>query len=167
MKCERCKEKEANVFLEQTINGESKSMHLCEACAAAVKKEGFFEGAPFPFGTDLFGDLFGFTAPHRLPTAGKACPKCGATFAAIRREGKVSCPHCYEFFREELAPTVQSLHGRATHNGRAPAGLRFEREKKTKLDTLRRELRAAVEDEQYEKAAQLRDQIRSLEKEGD
>ena len=165
MKCEKCNQREANVFLEQTINGTHTAMHLCEACAAAIKKEGFFEAPPFPFGTDLFGDLFGFTAPQRLPNAGKACPACGATFAVIRREGKVSCPGCYDFFREELAPTVHSLHGRVTHTGRAPAGLRSKREKQTQLDALRRDLRAAIEGEQYEKAAELRDQIRTLEKE--
>lgn len=165
MKCERCHEQEASVFLEQTINGESKSMHLCEDCATVVKKEGLFEHTPFPFGTDIFNDLFGFSAPVRIGSSAKTCPDCGASFAVIRHEGKVCCPRCYETFAEELSPTVYSLHGKVTHTGRAPAGLRAKRDKKERLDTLNRELRHAIEQEEYEKAATLRDEIRTLKKE--
>ena len=166
MKCEKCNEREATVFLEQTINGESRSMHLCESCADTVKKEGLFEHTPFPFGSDLFSDLFGFSAPVRLGSSAKTCPDCGATFAVIRHEGKVSCPRCYETFAEELSPTVHSLHGKVVHTGRAPAGLRAMRDKKERLETLQRDLRAAVENEEYEKAAKLRDEIRTLKQEG-
>ena len=166
MKCEKCNAKEATVFLEQTINGESKSMHLCHDCAAAVSKEGFFDSNPFSLGSELFGDLFGFTAPHRISSVTKSCPDCGATFQQIRREGKVSCPCCYLTFSEELEPTVRSLHGKATHTGRTPAGHREAAEKRSRLGALREELKAAVTNEQYEQAARLRDEIKALEKEG-
>lgn len=165
MKCEKCNEREASVFLEQTINGESRSLHLCHDCAKIVQKEGFFE-TPFPFGADLFGGLFGLSAPTRTSSSSKTCPDCGATFALIRREGKVCCPRCYDTFAEELSPTIHSLHGKVTHTGRAPAGLRVAREKQTRLSTLQNELKNAIAAEEYEKAATLRDEIRAIEKEG-
>ncbi len=165
MKCERCHQKDATVFFEQTVNGESKSMHLCHDCAAVVKKEGFFEAAPFSLGGNLFGDLFGFAAPARVASAKKTCPLCGADFATIRREGKVACPRCYETFAEELEPTVRSLHGKVTHTGRAPLGHRAARDKQNKLAALRDALKKAIDEEQYEEAARLRDEIRALEKE--
>ena len=91
MKCERCHEQEASVFLEQTINGESKSMHLCEDCATVVKKEGLFEHTPFPFGTDIFNDLFGFSAPVRIGSSAKTCPDCGASKS---EKTTWDCPQC-------------------------------------------------------------------------
>lgn len=165
MKCERCNQREATVFFEQTVNGHTKSMHLCAECAGAVKKEGLFDSTPFTLGTELFGDLFGFTAPTRAVSTAKSCPDCGATFAAIRREGKVFCPRCYETFAEELSPTIRSLHGKAAHTGRVPRESREVREKQSKLSTLREQLKNAVAAEQYEEAARLRDEIRTLEKE--
>ena len=165
MKCERCSQKEATVFFEQTLNGHTTSMHLCADCASETKKEGFFGNATFSLGTELFGDLFGFTAPGRAVSTAKSCPDCGATFSAIRREGKVFCPRCYEAFAEELSPTIHSLHGKAVHTGRVPRKSREGREKQSKLTTLREQLKSAVAAEQYEEAARLRDEIRTMEKE--
>ncbi len=163
MKCEKCNEKEATVFFEQSVNGESKSMHLCPECAAKVKKEGFFED-PFSFSGNLFGSLFGLGTPQRTGT--KRCGSCGATWADMRREGKALCPECYRTFSEELEPTLRSLHGKVSHNGRTPAGRRVIKEKEEKLAALKSELAAAISAEEYEKAAVLRDRIKATEKEG-
>lgn len=163
MKCEKCNQKEATVFFEQTLNGAHTSYHLCAACAEQMKKESF--GGGFGLGGDLFTDLFGFGTSARVASAAKSCPLCHTTFATIRREGKVACPKCYETFAEELAPTIRSLHGKATHTGRAPAARHTVRQKKNELESLRDQLRAAIESERYEEAAKLRDQLHALEKE--
>ena len=165
MKCERCNEKEATVFFEQTYNGKTKSIHVCADCAAAIKKEGFFKSTPLGFSTDLFGDLFGFAAPVHAVSTAKKCEGCGATFATIRQQGKVCCPRCYTTFAEELAPTIRSLHGKVTHTGRMPGAHQHTREKTTRLATLREELRDAIAAERFEDAARLRDEIKSMEKE--
>ena len=162
MKCEKCKEQEASVFFEQTVNGISKAMHLCPACAELVKKEGFFEDS-LPFSGSLFGSLFGLGAPQR---ATKRCAQCNASWADIRREGKAVCPACYQAFAEELSPTLRSLHGKVSHNGRTPAGRKHHKEKAEQLAALRAELQAAIGAEEYEKAAALRDHIKAMEKEG-
>lgn len=163
MKCEKCNEREATVYLEQSINGESRSMHLCHECAA--KLQGELDIAPFHFGNSLFENLFGL--PKLGKVSGTHCPGCGASFADIRREGKVCCPACYAAFSAELEPSVRSLHGSVTHTGRAPAKRAAKREKQSRLQTLKGQLQEAIQNERYEDAARLRDEIRTLEKEGE
>lgn len=162
MKCERCNEREATVLYKQTINGESTSAHLCAECAAKAQGEAGFS-AHFPFGGDLFGNLFGISAPVQIP-ASKKC-ECGATFSDVRRAGKVFCARCYETFATELEPTIRSLYGKAVHVGRAPAKKAALRDKQNRLARLKNDLRAAIEAEKFEDAARLRDEIKTLEKE--
>ena len=162
MKCEKCNEREATVLYKQTVNGESTSLHLCPECAARMQAESGF-GSHFPLGHNLFGDLFGITAPAHSAT--KKCESCGATFADVRRAGKVCCPDCYRAFAAELEPTIRSLYGKTQHVGRAPAQKRAARDKQNKLNSLKQELRTAIESERFEDAARLRDEIKSLEKE--
>ncbi len=164
MKCENCKQKDAVVFFEQTVNGETRAMHLCRECAAKIQNEGLFAEA-FPFGGNLFGALFAPESVQFSGNAQKRCPGCSSTFADIRHAGKVCCPTCYAAFEKELAPTLRSVHGNASHSGRCPRGLRDSRQKKARLSELRTALSAAVAAEEYEKAAALRDEIKSLEKE--
>ena len=163
MKCEKCNEREATVLYKQTINGESTTAHLCHECAAKAQGEVGFS-AHFPFGGDLFGNLFGISAPVKTP-ASKQCEGCGATFADVRRAGKVCCAKCYDTFSAELEPTIRSLYGNTHHVGRAPAARRAARDKQNRVAELKKELRAAIENEKFEDAARLRDEIKALEKE--
>ena len=110
MKCEKC-DKNATVFYKETVNGKTTSTALCAECAAKAQSEAGFS-AHFPFGTDLFGNLFGISAPTGVP-ASKKCDGCGASFADVRRAGKVGCAKCYEIFSTALAPTIHSLYGKA------------------------------------------------------
>ena len=163
MKCERCNEREATVLYKQTLNGEYTEAHLCAECAAKAQNEAGFS-AHFPFGGDLFGNLFGISAPVKAP-ASKQCEGCGATFADVRRAGKVCCAKCYDTFAAELEPTLRSLYGNTHHVGRAPAARRAARDKQNRMTELKKELRTAIENENFEDAARLRDEIKALEKE--
>lgn len=166
MKCDQCKKKEATFFYEESINGQKRSLHLCADCAKELKKSGelspTFEEAPLFSYPDLLGSLFG-TAHTARNAETPRCPCCGATLRDLQKSGKVSCPSCYTAFAEALSPTIRSLHGNVTHVGRAPALRRAASEKRQQLSALKAELKAAIENEQYEKAAELRDRIRELE----
>ncbi len=168
MKCEYCNEKEATFFYEQTLNGKTKSMRLCTNCAAKLQSEGKlhhnlstdFWGDAVP---DLFGELFGL--PKRINVQeinGKSCPTCGSHWEEIAAVGRAFCPDCYTAFREELMPGIRSIHGNVTHIGHMPAKLAGAAEKKNKLETLRKALTSAIAEENFEEAARLRDEIRSL-----
>lgn len=169
MKCEHCKQNEATCFYEINTNGNLRSYSLCADCAAKMNFDGIEPTNPFEgFGADinqLFGTLFGVPTAKVTPKSTKTCPTCGATWREITTCGKVLCADCYNTFREEIEPTLRSLHGAATHAGRAPLKQRASREKDVKLSELRAALSKAIGEENFEEAATLRDRIRALEKE--
>ena len=176
MLCEKCKKKDATVFYEETINGKTRSYSLCGECAAAMKQTGEislgedFGGSLFgasPFGTlsdNLFGSLFGL--PEVTRTSQKRCPLCHSSFEDLRRSGKAGCPSCYQTFSAELESTIRSIHGNVKHIGRVPAKVKAKTQEKSHLETLREELSSAIAEENFERAATLRDEIRTLETEG-
>lgn len=162
MKCTRCHAKEATVFYREIINGKETKYALCNDCANEVEKENnsFFAD---PLGGNLLGSLFAGVAPKiQQKKAEKKCSLCGATFRQLAENGKVGCPACYTSFREELAPTLKRLHGAAVHRGRAPGKFQAKRSAMEKIAELESALKKAIESEEYEKAAKLRDQIRDL-----
>lgn len=174
MKCEKCKQNEATFFYEETVNGKTRSYHLCRDCAEKMKESGELQFSMdmndetdfplFPSFPNLLGELFGVPERNsrRLSGGGKKCPGCGATWEDLVRNGKVSCPQCYDTFRDELASTIREVHGNVTHTGRAPQKLRVVNEKKEKLERCRRELQEAIKAENFERAAELRDEIKAL-----
>ena len=163
MKCDKCGEREASVSYKQSINGEMTSMNLCHECAHKMGVGSFFTAAPFPFEGGLFGNLLGISGEAR--GSKKTCEGCGASFADIRREGKVCCPLCYHSFAAELEPTLRSLHGKAVHVGRGPQAYQQKKEKTDRKKQLREQLQEAIAAERYEDAAALRDELKALEKE--
>ena len=168
MKCEHCTQQEATCFYQINTNGSVSSYALCGSCAAKMGLSSHTQQYPFGGFAQDIGHLFDgfFTVPAK-PTqkSTKACPDCGATWREIAASGKVFCAGCYNAFREELEPTLRSLHANAIHTGRAPVKQRTHREKNEKLAALREELKLAIQEENFEKAAILRDEIRTLEKE--
>jgi len=75
---------------------------------------------PFDFDDIIFGELFGIPVRRYRPTEEKRCTLCGSTFEDIAASGKIGCAKCYEVFENELAGTIEKIHGRAVHSGRAP-----------------------------------------------
>lgn len=95
------------------------------------------------------------------------CPVCGASFDDIVRNGRVGCAECYHTFSERLTPLVQRLHGEAVHCGKAPGANLPQPRQNTQLVVKRRALREAIDTQNFEYAAALRDQIKALEEGGD
>lgn len=174
MLCEKCKKRTATVFYNENINGKTRSYSLCGECAGKLREKGELQDItslagsfadPFSaFHDNLFGGFFGIPASFASPTQ-KACPTCGTTYAEIAKTGKVGCPDCYNGFRGELTPLIQSVHGTTTHSGNAPARHRAKQQRDQQLKELKAQLQAAVAAEDYEKAVLLRDQIHSMENE--
>lgn len=168
MLCERCHKNQANTYITNTVNGVTKEMHLCGECAKQMGYGDLFSS--FPAATmglgDFFGSIFGETNRALSGTAkNRTCPSCGFDLADIARLGEVGCPQCYTLFEKELLPSIQNLQGSAEHTGKVPrsAGKNVRREKK--IETLRAQMQKAVDNQEYEQAAKLRDEIKKLEKE--
>ena len=159
--CDNCGSKPATVNLTQIENNEMSSYHLCEDCAAQKGLEATTEpsSSPLPDFLAQIGD-----EPREEEDSDNECSFCGLTFAAFRETGRLGCPHCYETFEAHLRRLLRRVHGGTKHVGKIylpPDPTVSEIEKQ--MEALRRRLNRAVEAEDFERAAELRDQIRSLE----
>lgn len=176
MLCEKCKKKEATVFYEETINGSTRSYSLCADCAGEMQESGELTFNKGFFGTSSMGSLADglfsglFAIPETARTSRKLCPLCHASLDSLKQSGRVGCPRCYDIFADELRGSIRSIHGAVKHVGKAPkkreSAQAPEAKTNTRLDTLKADLKAAIAEENFEKAAALRDEIRAIEKEG-
>ena len=109
-----------------------------------------------------FGNLF--AAPEKMIfDKPQSCPLCGATSTDIRRTGRAGCANCYSIFDTILDPIISKIHGTTTHTGNIPKSAGANLSSKRHLEDLKTQLKAAITNEDYESAAKLRDEIRSLE----
>ncbi len=163
-RCDICKKNAATVHLTEIQGGKKSEKHLCEQCAAQQ------EGVPVKSHTPINELLTNFVMAHsgaKEMAAGAVCEHCGIAWAEFRQSGLLGCEHDYTQFEKELTPLLQRAHEGATHHsGKIPArrgGSGAPMKKAADLDRLRRELKKAVEVEDYERAAKLRDLIRVAE----
>ncbi len=91
------------------------------------------------------------------------CPSCGSDYTRFAEGGRLGCAECYKTFARHITPLLKRIHGNPSHQGKVPSKGAGEIRRRRQLAQLRSELKAAVESEQYEKAVELRDEIRSLE----
>lgn len=171
MQCQRCGERPAVIHLTQIVDNTHTEQHLCEACAAQQGIQTEASLSTFPVG-DLLAGLDKGAAAH-LPTTGTAgrCSDCGATLQDFRETGRLGCARCYETFEAPLRTLLRRLHGASRHIGEpyaSPAGAGkvpayATGEAGGDLPGLREQLRRAVESENFELAARLRDEIRERE----
>jgi protein arginine kinase activator len=162
MVCENCGSTDAVVHLTQIVNNQMSTHHLCERCAAEKGLDSGPETANLPL-IDMIAQMTEDVGPDPRSTSG-ACSFCGLTFDDFRRTGRLGCPHCYETFATHLPRLLRRIHGGAKHVGKVylpPDPTASEMEKR--LEGLRRKLERAVQSEDFERAAELRDQIRALE----
>ena len=169
MLCENCGEREAVIHLTQIVDNSVTTTHLCEPCAAEKGVETGASVAKFPLG-DFLATLGKGGAAGEAAEAGLdvPCPACGATLRDFRQSGRLGCAVCYEAFASHLKDLLRRLHGSARHEGESyrPQGAGPAAEggaASSELDQLKEKLRRAVESENFELAAELRDRIRVLE----
>ncbi|MEA3306151.1 MAG: UvrB/UvrC motif-containing protein [Candidatus Omnitrophota bacterium] len=161
MLCDICGKNEATVHFTEIINDRITKLHLCEGCA---KHKG--EEMEEHFGlADLLAGLADLGAPVEAVKDKKLkCPSCGLTYSDFKKIGKMGCGRCYDTFKIYLVPLLKRIHGSDTHAGKAPRKKRkTEKRKKTSAEELKRQLKRAVELEEFEEAARLRDEIKKYE----
>lgn len=157
MQCEHCGKSEAAIQLTTVKNNEMRVLHLCESCAA----EQGVEPAPAA-GTLPLADFLAQMGAGEQPATGR-CPHCGLTPAQLKQTGRLGCAECYAHFNHHLRGLLRRLHGNTQHVGKVGTlGDDSDADRRTRLDSLRRSLQRAVESEDFEHAAALRDQIRAL-----
>lgn len=166
MKCQKCGSNQANTHVKTIINGEFKEYDLCSECAHKMGYTNVFADMENDF-SNLLGSFFTNVLPAR--TQATRCAYCGSTYPEIARTGQVGCAHCYELFADQLYPSIRRMHGNTTHCGKNSGRAEKEKTKPaemTKEETiadLQRQLDAAVKEQNFELAAQLRDQLKEME----
>ncbi|MGD2110417.1 MAG: UvrB/UvrC motif-containing protein [Phycisphaerae bacterium] len=160
--CQLCHEAKAAVHITDIVP-EKRERHLCEDCAEK-------EGVIIKQGPST-GEILQQFLKQKSVASGSAdisCPKCGCTFREFQVKGQLGCPHDYEVFKSVLGPLIERAHGGATqHVGKVPATADATIQKQAGLLQLRRELEGAIQQEDYERAANLRDRIKELESEAE
>jgi len=180
MKCQRCQQNEANIHLSQTRQGKTIDYHLCDSCAAelgiAQPTSGYFGsfgnifGSGFP-GGPVSGSVFHTTGG--IPAFGEKhpfqtiCPQCGQTFEDFRHTGLFGCSRCYDAFAGQLDAVFRRVQGSTHHIHESKNADKQPDDNKqltmNRLKALKQSLKAAVQKENYENAAKLRDEIRTIE----
>jgi protein arginine kinase activator len=160
MLCENCNQNDAAIHLTQIQNNEMTTRHLCETCAESM---GLSSGAATAPLADFIAQMGKSIAAETVASAG-TCPSCGLTLADFKRTGRLGCARCYATFETSLRGLLRKLHGGTQHSGKVylppdPT----ETDRTARVVSLRRGLARAVEAEDFERAAGLRDQIRRLE----
>lgn len=162
MRCDNCGQSDAIIHLTKIQNNEMSTYHLCEACAAA---EGLDTGAPATAAplTDFLAQM-GKSLGTEAAAGIAACAVCGLTLNDFKRTGRLGCATCYSHFDHHLRSLLRRLHGGTQHVGKVvlPPDPR-QTDYLQRINSLRRSLQLAVESEDFERAAALRDQIRRLE----
>ncbi len=164
--CDQCGAEGAIVHLTQIVNNEMKTSHLCEKCAAVKGVESVEEPTNFPL-TGFLAQLADTPGSESPPENLGPCSFCGLTFENFREAGRLGCPHCYTTFESYLRGLLRRVHGSTQHVGKVylpPDPTASDREKQ--VEALRNKLQRAVDAEDFERAAGLRDKIRGMEMAG-
>ena len=160
MKCQICLNHPATVHLTDIVNGNKKETHLCKACAEQKQLLHKQE-------LNLSAILQTVIGPHigamTDDLARLTCPECGIKYMEFKAEGRLGCPHDYQVFYTALEPLLQRIHRATRHAGKKPRHHSRSAGWQTEIVALRQRLREAVETENYEEAARLRDQLRHKE----
>lgn len=166
MQCQICTKNDATIHLTEIADGVRAEMHICEHCA---QEQGIAVKSQIPLNELLNSllavqptdeELFGPSEKG----ASTSCPHCGFTLDQFRKEAVLGCPYDYEIFEKPLHRLIEKAHnGKTTHCGKVPSKTSTGTKKQIKLITLRQQLEAAVQSEDYEMAAELRDKIKKYE----
>lgn len=162
MLCQNCGKNEATTHIKRVVNGDTTETHLCSGCAEHLGYGDMFSG--FGFNLDgFFSGILGENMPLLAET--EKCPKCGSTFSDIVKSGKIGCADCYRKFYDKLLPSLQRIHGKIKHTGKQ-AMLTVNEDKTPKINPvakLKEDLQKAIEEQNFEQAAVLRDRIKEME----
>ena len=157
MMCEKCGLNPAAVTLTQVINGNKTVKKLCAACA---QENNIYKDLNMDLG---FSSLFStfFNEGENVKSADEQCPLCSMTKSEFLKTGKPGCASCYTAFESSMTPLLKKIHLTKTHTGKVPGTSGNASE--NRIDLLKAQLKEAIEKEEYEKAARLRDEIKEME----
>ncbi len=165
MSCDQCHEREAVIHLTQIVNEQVTTLHLCDRCAADKGVESPAAAPKTPLGTFLAAMGKGLPEAAPVPKSSDTCTRCGGSLQDFRESGRLGCPECWRTFESPLRDLLRRLQGSTHHLGEryAEAVTPPPTNGRALVSELREQLRLAVESENFELAAELRDKLRVTE----
>jgi len=153
-----CKQNPAKVHLTQIVGDKMQKVDLCEECAKN-------KGVNDPAGFSLADLLLGLGASQEIGQTSTGeelkCSACGFTQADFKKAGRLGCAQCYLTFAEGLEGLLKTMHKGTKHAGKVPQALRQSRDLSDRLKSLQKKLDKAIGEEDFETAAELRDEIKA------
>jgi protein arginine kinase activator len=177
MLCDRCQKRDAKILYTEIINGVKKEQHLCEECATdytSFQMEKPILNSELTLGDLLSTLLDNYTATDKMRYDGIkpviTCSGCGTSYEEFKQKGRFGCSDCYKSFASQLGKTFRSIQGAEFHTGKRPKGYVTAASDKatkdfTEAQKLSLKLQEAIEKEEFEDAARLRDLIKQLKEE--
>jgi len=169
MLCQECHHREATLHVKKIIDGVKEEAYLCEICAA--KKNPYHSQSPgqqvFNLNQLLSGmmELEGQSPGIPLQSKRLQCPNCGMTYEKFKSISRFGCVECYSTFKDKINPLFRKIHGNLEHRGKIPKRSGEVLERNQKIQQLKSRMQRAIEQEAFEEAAKIRDEIKNLEKE--
>lgn len=161
MLCDICKKNVATVHLTEIIDDQIAELHLCEACARekSIQMEQQFGLS------DLLAGLAEFSKQLEEEKEIKLkCDNCGLSYDNFKKIGRLGCSLCYKVFSRNLSPLLKKIHGSNQHLGKFPKRVSKVLKTRLELQELKSKLQRAIQLEEFEEAAKIRDKIREIER---
>lgn len=166
--CQNCKKNPVNVKITEVVDGQKQQVFLCDECAS---KKGVAITAPLQSKIEPLvkkEESKPVKWLEKVTSLAKKedrliCEDCGMTFELFQNTGLLGCPNDYYVFEQQLIQIMDKIHGAHTHRGKVPSSIAPDLAIDRQLMKLREQLQKAIEKEEYEKAAKLRDKIKELE----
>ncbi len=149
--CQGCAEP-CSTYFTLVAGGKAESFGCCQGCAVLNTPT---DGGLLPSAS------LGLKLHIPAPSGRGRCPACGFRWQDFERTHRIGCPACYQAHTEQVLAAIARLQPGLIHQGRRPQPSVAERQ--AKLATCRASLAEAVQNEDFESAAALRDQIAALE----
>jgi protein arginine kinase activator len=159
MLCERCKKNEAVYNITKIVYNKKVDLHICEQCARELGET----SSPLSF-QNIISELMGYTnKPHKVEKHyDPRCSNCGTYYSEFKTEGLLGCSECYHSFGDLLDPVLKRVQGSVKHVGKIPRSRGKARTDRNSFDGLQIRLQKALENEEYEVAAKIRDEIKKM-----
>lgn len=163
MKCQYCEKPATFHITELTEPNGPQVMHLCEEHARSFLQKDTSSPAASIAGALAKQLNLGQTKKELAELDQKECPVCGISFFEFRNTGRLGCPFDYTHFESDLQPLLTNIHDSLEHVGKRPRRAAASADSQAVMIQLRREMEEAIEREDYERASEIRDQLRAIE----
>ena len=160
LKCDLCDES-ATVHLTQIVNNQIHKIDLCESCA---EQKGITDPNGYSLADLLVKPGQEAEEPLEVTAGGLVCDECGYTQREFKKTGRLGCESCYATFANLLSPALAGMHKGERHKGKVPARAVERKTYEDRLNSLEGDLQLAIEEEHYEDAARVCDEILDLKK---